>query len=337
MARLHVRGAQPRRWPTSRPSSCACTCAGATTRGRTTTTSRWPTSSTSSSRPGRSGISFEAANPRHGHEWTVFERVKLPAGKVLIPGVIESTTNYIEHPELVAQRIGRYAQAGRPRERHRRDRLRLRHLGGSGRGGPRRRLGQDGEPGRGRPPRLARVPTLLVAPTRSRPSNGRATEASWSSWCPRSRRPMTATARGPSAPSTRSRRTTTRCCASIPPTARARGPSPDLAESWTISPDGLTYTFKLRQGVRFHDGSPMTSRDVKASYDKIVFPPPGVISARKGTYQAVEAIEAPDPLTVALPAQVAGGLLPRQPRLARSTGSTRPTSWPRTRGGTRPT
>ena len=62
------------------------------------------------------GISFEAANPRHGHEWAVFERVKLPAGKVLIPGVIESKTNYIEHPELVAQRIGRYARlVGRER------------------------------------------------------------------------------------------------------------------------------------------------------------------------------------------------------------------------------
>ena len=56
-----------------------------------------------------SAISFEAANPRHGHEWTVFERVKLPEDKILIPGVIESKTNYIEHPELVAQRIGRYA------------------------------------------------------------------------------------------------------------------------------------------------------------------------------------------------------------------------------------
>jgi 5-methyltetrahydropteroyltriglutamate--homocysteine methyltransferase len=56
------------------------------------------------------GISFEAANPRHGHEWTVFERVKLPAGKVLIPGVVESKTNYIEHPQLIAQRIGRYAR-----------------------------------------------------------------------------------------------------------------------------------------------------------------------------------------------------------------------------------
>jgi peptide/nickel transport system substrate-binding protein len=74
--------------------------------------------------------------------------------------------------------------------------------------------------------------------------------------------------------------------------------SPDLAESWTISPDGLTYTFKLRSGVRFHDGSLLSSRDVKASYDKIVSPPAGVVSARKGAYQVVEVIEAPDPLTV---------------------------------------
>lgn len=54
-------------------------------------------------------ISFEAANPRHEHEWTVFEDVKLPEGKVLIPGVVDSTTNYIEHPELVSQRVVRYA------------------------------------------------------------------------------------------------------------------------------------------------------------------------------------------------------------------------------------
>ena len=56
------------------------------------------------------GISFEAANPRHAHEWKVFERVKLPPDKVIIPGVIDSTTNFIEHPELVAERIGRYAR-----------------------------------------------------------------------------------------------------------------------------------------------------------------------------------------------------------------------------------
>ncbi len=57
-----------------------------------------------------SGISFEAANPRHAHEWKVFDDVKLPEGKVLIPGVLESKTNFIEHPELIAQRIGRYAK-----------------------------------------------------------------------------------------------------------------------------------------------------------------------------------------------------------------------------------
>lgn len=55
-------------------------------------------------------ISFEAANPRHAHEWTVFEKVKLPDGKVLIPGVLESKSNFIEHPELIAQRIGHYAR-----------------------------------------------------------------------------------------------------------------------------------------------------------------------------------------------------------------------------------
>jgi 5-methyltetrahydropteroyltriglutamate--homocysteine methyltransferase len=54
-------------------------------------------------------ISFEAANPRHAHEWAIFERVKLPDGKILIPGVLESKSNFIEHPELIAQRIGRYA------------------------------------------------------------------------------------------------------------------------------------------------------------------------------------------------------------------------------------
>jgi 5-methyltetrahydropteroyltriglutamate--homocysteine methyltransferase len=56
------------------------------------------------------GISFEAANPRHAHEWRLFEEVKLPEGKLLIPGVLESKSNFIEHPDLIAQRIGRYAK-----------------------------------------------------------------------------------------------------------------------------------------------------------------------------------------------------------------------------------
>jgi len=55
-------------------------------------------------------ISFEGANPRHEHEWAVFRDVKLSEEKVLIPGVLDSTTNFIEHPELVAQRLVRYAE-----------------------------------------------------------------------------------------------------------------------------------------------------------------------------------------------------------------------------------
>jgi 5-methyltetrahydropteroyltriglutamate--homocysteine methyltransferase len=56
-------------------------------------------------------FSFVGANPRHEHEWKVFQDVKLPAGKVIIPGVIDSTTNIVEHPQLVAERILRYAGA----------------------------------------------------------------------------------------------------------------------------------------------------------------------------------------------------------------------------------
>jgi 5-methyltetrahydropteroyltriglutamate--homocysteine methyltransferase len=55
-------------------------------------------------------ISFEGANPRHEHEWNVWQDVRLPEGRVIVPGVIDSTTNFIEHPELVAQRIVRYAE-----------------------------------------------------------------------------------------------------------------------------------------------------------------------------------------------------------------------------------
>jgi peptide/nickel transport system substrate-binding protein len=72
----------------------------------------------------------------------------------------------------------------------------------------------------------------------------------------------------------------------------------DAASDWKISADALTYTFKLRGGIKFHDGSPLTAADVKATYDKLVFPPDGVRSVRKGAYQAVNAIEVPDPSTV---------------------------------------
>jgi peptide/nickel transport system substrate-binding protein len=74
----------------------------------------------------------------------------------------------------------------------------------------------------------------------------------------------------------------------------------DVAERWTVGGDGRVYTFTLRRNVTFHDGSAMTSRDVKASLDKIMFPPPGVPSSRKAMYSMVEAIEAPDPSTVVI-------------------------------------
>jgi peptide/nickel transport system substrate-binding protein len=72
----------------------------------------------------------------------------------------------------------------------------------------------------------------------------------------------------------------------------------DLAKSWTLSDDGLTYTFKIHQGVKFHDGSDLTSADIKASYEHIIWPPEGVFSIRKDTFIAVESIETPDPYTI---------------------------------------
>ena len=62
--------------------------------------------------------------------------------------------------------------------------------------------------------------------------------------------------------------------------------------------DGKSYTFKLRDGVKFHDGSPVTAADVKASWEHIIFPPEGVISPRQSWYMMVDRVEAPDPKTV---------------------------------------
>jgi peptide/nickel transport system substrate-binding protein len=73
--------------------------------------------------------------------------------------------------------------------------------------------------------------------------------------------------------------------------------APDLAESWTISPDRMTYTFKIRTGVKFHDGSPLTAADIKASYDRIISPPQGVVSIRKAYYEDLT-VDAPNATTV---------------------------------------
>jgi peptide/nickel transport system substrate-binding protein len=72
----------------------------------------------------------------------------------------------------------------------------------------------------------------------------------------------------------------------------------DLAESWSVSPDKLTYSFRLRPGVLFHDGTPLTAFDVKASYERIAHPPAGVVSARQVDYASIGAIDTPDRLSV---------------------------------------
>ncbi len=72
----------------------------------------------------------------------------------------------------------------------------------------------------------------------------------------------------------------------------------DAAESWTVSADGLVYSFRLREGVKFHDGSTLTAADVKATYQRIAAPPAGVVSVRKALLEDVAAIETPDPRTI---------------------------------------
>lgn len=72
----------------------------------------------------------------------------------------------------------------------------------------------------------------------------------------------------------------------------------DLASSWSLSEDRLTYTFKLKNGVRFHDGTALTAEDVRASYERIRRPPPGVTSVRAERYADIASIETPDAHTV---------------------------------------
>jgi len=72
----------------------------------------------------------------------------------------------------------------------------------------------------------------------------------------------------------------------------------DLAESWNVSKDGLAYTFKLRKGVKFHDGSTLSSEDVKATYERLRNPTGGARSVRQASYADIASIETPDALTV---------------------------------------
>ena len=74
---------------------------------------------------------------------------------------------------------------------------------------------------------------------------------------------------------------------------------PDLAYRWEISPDGKTYTFFLRQGVKFHDGADFTAEDVKATYSRIIWPPKGVSIPRTPLFSAVSQIDIRDAYTIA--------------------------------------
>ena len=73
---------------------------------------------------------------------------------------------------------------------------------------------------------------------------------------------------------------------------------PDVAETYQVAPDGLSYTFTLRNGVQFHDGTPLTADDVVATYNRMIFPPQGVVSLLKDRYATVSKVEAVDPRTV---------------------------------------
>ena len=73
---------------------------------------------------------------------------------------------------------------------------------------------------------------------------------------------------------------------------------------------GKTFTFRIKEGVKFHDGTPLTARDVKATYDRIVFPPEGVPSDRKAFFNMVDSVEAPDDTTVVFNLKFASGAFP---------------------------
>ena len=72
----------------------------------------------------------------------------------------------------------------------------------------------------------------------------------------------------------------------------------DLAKSWEKSEDGKTWTFKLHEGVKFHNGAELIAADVKASWDKIYNPPKGTASTRRSLYQMIDSIDAPEKYTV---------------------------------------
>jgi peptide/nickel transport system substrate-binding protein len=103
---------------------------------------------------------------------------------------------------------------------------------------------------------------------------------------------------------------------------------PDLATGWEISEDGLTYTFTLREGVTFHDETPFTAADVVATFNRIINPPEGIISAFRNDFAVVSSIESADDLTVTLPSP-ARAPISSTCWQARPSSSTPPRRWKR--------
>ena len=114
----------------SRRMRCASTSVGRTSKGRTSTTSSSEIVDLLYRATGRD--LGRGRRPRHGHEWAVFEEFALPDEKYLLPGVIDTTTNFVEHPELVAQRIDRYVRTLGAERVVRGDRLWIRAHAGAG-------------------------------------------------------------------------------------------------------------------------------------------------------------------------------------------------------------
>jgi peptide/nickel transport system substrate-binding protein len=81
----------------------------------------------------------------------------------------------------------------------------------------------------------------------------------------------------------------------------------DLCENWEVSEDGKTWTFKIRSGVQFHDGTSLTAHDIVATFHKIIWPPEGIASSRKSFYTMVKSVEAPDDSTVVIQLEFPSG------------------------------
>ena len=138
-----------------RASACGCMSATATGKARTSTTSPLATILPALYQAKVGALSIEFSNPRHAHEYAALKKHPLPKDMMLIPGVIETTSNFVEHPEVVARRIEEAVRGGRrPRARDRLDRLRLRHLHQPGMGDRAGGLAQAALDPRGRRHRL---------------------------------------------------------------------------------------------------------------------------------------------------------------------------------------